>query len=101
MLLDAHHAVIGVARLHQATSREAQIRFMAIRPEQQGQGYGDQLLTYLEQIARQWGVQEITLQAREQAVNFYRRNGYTLGEKTHVLFGEIQHYEMRKLLPDE
>lgn len=101
MLLDAQLAVIGVARLHQVTPAEAQIRFMALRPDYQGQGLGDRLLAHLELIARRWGVTEITLQAREQAINFYRRNGYTLGEKTHVLFGEVQHYKMRKLLPDE
>ncbi len=98
MLLNEAQQVVGVCRLHRASAPEAQIRFMAIRADQQGQGLGHQLLTYLENIARQWGTQEITLQARENAVNFYRRNGYVVVEKTHLLFGEIQHYRMVKRL---
>ncbi len=98
MLLNKEQEVIGVCRLHQVSATEAQIRFMAIRPDQQGQGLGNQLLDYLENIARQWGVTQITLQARENALNFYRRNGYVELEKTNLLFGEIQHYKMVKSL---
>lgn len=98
MLLDDDQNVIGVCRLHRASAAEAQIRFMAIRPDKQGQGLGNLLLNYLENIARQWGVTSITLQARENAVNFYCRNGYNRGDKTNLLFGEIQHYKMRKNL---
>jgi hypothetical protein len=38
----------------------------------------------------------MTLQAREKAIPFYERLGYKVVEKTHLLFGEIQHYKMRK-----
>ena len=34
--------------------------------------------------------------ARENALNFYRSCGYTLLTKTHLLYGIIQHYQMRK-----
>jgi predicted GNAT family N-acyltransferase len=98
MLLNDTQQVIGVCRLHQVNATEAQIRFMAIRPDQQGLGLGNQLLDYFEFIARQWGVTQITLQAREKALNFYRRKGYVVVEKTNLLFGEIQHYKMVKSL---
>ncbi len=98
MLLNDEQEVVGVCRLHQVSATEAQIRFMAIRPDQQGQGLGNRLLDYFENIARQWGVTQITLQARENALNFYRRNGYVVVEKTNLLFGEIQHYKMVKTM---
>jgi N-acetylglutamate synthase-like GNAT family acetyltransferase len=101
LMLDAAGQAIGVCRLHLQTPREAQIRFMAIHPDYQGQGRGQQLLAYLEQQARQQGARYISLQAREAAVPFYQRCGYTLQEKTHLLFGQIQHYRMEKKLTIE
>ncbi len=98
MLVDENNEAIGVARLHQQSPEEAQIRFMAIRPDKQGRGLGNLLLEHLEIIARSWQVKQLTLQARENALNFYRRNGYEVVEKSHLLFGEIQHYKMVKFL---
>jgi predicted GNAT family N-acyltransferase len=98
MLIDENGQPLGVGRLHRHSSEEAQIRFMAIRPDQQGKGLGDLILKYLETIARQWQVKQLTLQARENALNFYRRNGFKEVEKSYLLFGEIQHYKMAKIL---
>jgi ribosomal protein S18 acetylase RimI-like enzyme len=97
MLNDAGTAV-GVCRLHLPTPAEAQIRFMAIQPDYQGQGLGKKLLQYAEDKAREQGASYITLQARENALAFYRSCGYTVLAKTHLLFGVIQHYQMRKEL---
>lgn len=98
MLVDENGEALGVGRLHQHSPEEAQIRFMAIRPDQQGKGLGDIILKHLEAIARVWQVKLITLQARENALNFYRRNGFKVIEKGHLLFGEIQHFKMAKYL---
>lgn len=97
LLNDAGEAV-GVCRLHLNTPQEGQLRFMGIRADQQGKGLGNQLLSYLEERAQQLGAEHMTLQAREKAVNFYRRNGYDVKEKTYILFGSIQHYRMAKQL---
>jgi N-acetylglutamate synthase-like GNAT family acetyltransferase len=101
LLVNASHQAIGVCRLHLQTAEEGQIRFMAIHPDYQGQGLGQQLQAYMEQQARQQGARTISLQAREQAVPFYQRCGYTLKEKTHLLYGQIQHYRMEKELKIE
>jgi N-acetylglutamate synthase-like GNAT family acetyltransferase len=98
LLVDAAGQALGVCRLHLQTPREAQIRFMAIHPDYQGQGLGRRLLAYMEQQARQQGAGYISLQAREKAVPFYESCGYTVREKTHLLFGQIQHYRMEKEL---
>ena len=95
MLVDENSKVLGVGR-HQHPPTEVQIRFMAIRSDQQGNGLGGEILKYLELIAHKWQVDKITLQARENALNFYRRNGFKIVEKSHLLFGEIQHYKMVK-----
>ncbi|MDX5437942.1 MAG: GNAT family N-acetyltransferase, partial [Pontibacter sp.] len=78
--------------------QEGQLRFMGIRTDYQGRQLGNLLLAYLEERARRMGAARMTLQARENAVNFYRRNGYEVVEKTYLLFGSIQHYLMAKQL---
>ena len=98
LLLDEDQEAVGVCRLHLQTPQEAQIRFMAIHPDHQGQGLGKKLLLYLEEKARQQGATFMTLQARENAVPFYKSCGYALLEKTHLLYGQVQHYKMQKYL---
>ncbi|MFC5270534.1 GNAT family N-acetyltransferase [Adhaeribacter terreus] len=98
MLLDPENRAAGVCRLHFENEEEGQLRFMAIREDLQNQGLGKYLLHYLEDKARDAGCKYITLQARELAVNFYKRYGYKVVKKTHLLFGSIQHYQMEKYL---
>ncbi|GAA4013785.1 hypothetical protein GCM10022408_28640 [Hymenobacter fastidiosus] len=90
--------VAGVARLSPAGPDQAQVRFMAVAPEWQGQGVGRQLLHYLEANARRGGIREVVLHAREAAVPFYARRGYALVAPSHTLFGRIPHFLMRKAL---
>ncbi|MBK0404482.1 GNAT family N-acetyltransferase [Adhaeribacter sp. BT258] len=98
MLLDAESQAAGVCRLHFESAAEGQLRFMAIREDLQGQGLGKYLMHYLEEKARAAGCKYLTLQARELAVNFYKKHGYKVIKKTHLLFGSIQHYQMEKQL---
>ena len=98
MLVDDNEEAIGVCRMHLQTAQEAQIRFMGIHENKQGKGLGNMLLHYLEDKAKSMGATLMVLQAREKAVRFYERNGYKVTGKTHLLFGEIQHYRMEKQL---
>ncbi|WP_162051483.1 GNAT family N-acetyltransferase [Pontibacter pamirensis] len=98
MLVDDNGEAVGICRLHMNTPLEGQLRFMGIRKDKQGQQLGNQLMEYLEARAKTLGAMSLTLQARENAVNFYRRNGYEVVEETYILFGTIQHYRMTKQL---
>ncbi|MCC2547255.1 GNAT family N-acetyltransferase [Hymenobacter sp. BT175] len=91
-------AVVGVARLHASGPGEAQVRYMAVHPDWQGRGVGQQLLHYLENQARQQGLHTCVLHSRESAVGFYERLGYSVVEPSHTLFGTIPHFLMRKAL---
>ncbi|TPE45268.1 GNAT family N-acetyltransferase [Pontibacter mangrovi] len=64
----------------------------------QGKRLSYVLLQYLQERARQLAATRITLQARENAVNFYRRNGYEMIEKIYPLFGSFPHYLMARQL---
>lgn len=90
--------MIGVCRIHYTSHSEAQIRFMGIIKTWRNHQLGDIFLTYAEERCKKSGVRKIFLQARENAIPFYERNGYRILEKTHLLFGQIQHYAMCKII---
>jgi ribosomal protein S18 acetylase RimI-like enzyme len=90
--------IIGVARLDLMENDFGQIRFMAVDITNQGKGIGEKLMLHLEGIAFQNCRKKIILHAREIAIGFYQKLGYQMIEKSHLLFGEIQHYLMEKSL---
>ena len=89
---------LAVGRLQFNSTHEAQIRYMAVADEFQGKGLGSQITSALEDVARGKGIQRIILSARENALQFYKNNGYEIVKKTHLLFGKIQHWLMSKEL---
>ena len=89
---------LAVGRLQFNSEDEAQIRYMAVSDDFQGQGLGSLIIFNLEDTAKEKGILRIMLQARGNALRFYSNNGYEIVEKTHLLFGEIQHWLMQKEL---
>lgn len=98
MAIDEFGKIYGVGRLQLLNANEAQIRYMAVSDEIQGKGIGSKILKYLENMAKSKNVKKIVLQARDNAIHFYQRNGYVVQEKTFLLYNEIQHYLMFKEL---
>ncbi len=91
-------AARAVGMLQPTGSGQGQIRFMAVAPVAAGTGAGRQVVAYLEARARAVGIGEIVLHSREAAVGFYQKLGYAVVGPSHLLFGEIQHFLMRKEL---
>ena len=89
---------LAVGRLQFNSNDEAQIRYMAVNEKAQGKGIGTQLIRELEAIAIGKDARWIILQARENAISFYKKNGYKVIKKTHLLFDSIQHWMMKKKL---
>ena len=89
---------LAVGRLQFNSKDEAQIRYMAVADDSQGKGLGSQIISALEDVAQGKDIQRIILSARENALQFYKNNGYEIVKKTHLLFGEIQHWLMEKEL---
>ena len=99
MIIDESNGkAVAVGRLQFNSIEEAQIRYMAVSDDYQGMGYGSEIVKVLGNIAREKGTQKIILQSRENALQFYKSNGYEIVKKTHLLFGEIQHWLMEKEL---
>ncbi len=90
--------VVGVGRAHLNSEEEAQIRYMAVEAEYRGKGVGNSLLKQLERRIRENGARYVVVNARENAVGFYQKNGYEVTGQAPTLFGCIRHRRMRKKL---
>lgn len=97
MLVDNNN-YIGVGRLHLIDADTAQIRGMGIDNNYRRQNLGVLIMNYLEQKAKENNVRKIFLHAREEALNFYTKCGYKNVEKSHLMWGQIQHFLMEKIL---
>ncbi len=89
---------LAVGMLQPTGPAQGQVRFMAVAPEAAGTGLGQRVVGYLEEQARLAGIREIVLHSREAAVGFYEKLGYAVVEPSHLLFGIIPHFLMRKQL---
>jgi thioesterase domain-containing protein len=98
IIIDENNKVLAVGRLEKSNQFTGQIRFMAVSEAAQGQGFGQQMMKALEFEAQKLGITDLTLNARENAVAFYQRLGYTLHGFSHRLFDEIEHFSMSKKL---
>ena len=90
--------IVGAGRLHFNTEKEAQIRYMAIEEKYRRKGIGRLILKELEKKAKEKGAEYIILNARENAVNFYKKHCYKTVKRTYTLFGSINHWKMQKKL---
>ncbi len=86
----------AIARLDRNDDTTAQVRFVAVESTEQGKGYGRLIMEATEQHAAADGNTKMILHARDYAVDFYLRLGYTLIEPSHKLFGVLQHFLMEK-----
>ncbi|WP_294674928.1 GNAT family N-acetyltransferase [uncultured Fluviicola sp.] len=94
-----NNVFIAVARLDSVDETVCQARFVAVESHLQGKGYGRKIMTALENEARNLGYRKLILHARDYALPFYERLGYTLVGPSYKLFDVLQHFEMFKILP--
>jgi N-acetylglutamate synthase-like GNAT family acetyltransferase len=99
-VFSADNKPLACGRLQLNSKDEAQIRFMAVHPQFQKKGLGRMIMQGLEEQAVKSGAKSVILQARENALDFYKSCGYQVKEKTFLLYDSIQHYLMDKQLAD-
>lgn len=90
--------VVACGRLQDNGGGIGQIRYMAVNDNYQGKGLGKLVVAKLEEEAKKIGLQVIELQARENALEFYKNQGYIVKETSFKLWDIIQHYLMVKEL---
>src|SRR5438477_1341139 len=97
--MDAAGKALACGRLHLTAPREAQLRYTWRSTEHaRGCGYGGRILEALEAEARGRGAPKIVLNARDNAVAFYRKRGYDVIGDAETLFGVFSHVRMEKSL---
>lgn len=96
--LSENGVLLAVARLDRVDEATCQARFVAVESHTQGLGYGKQIMTALEDEARNRGYQKLILHARDYALPFYEKLGYNLVGPSYKLFDVLQHFEMYKVL---
>lgn len=72
--------LLGCLVLKPLDATRLKMRQVAIAPGAQGQGVGSQLIAFSEALARQAGYRATIAHARESAVPFYRKLGYSIDE---------------------
>ena len=96
IMVTNNEKTVGVGRLQFNSAVEAQIRYMAVEKTYEGNGIGRMIVDALELEAINKNVCTIMLDAREPAIGFYQKLGYSIEKKSYVLFDEIQHFRMTK-----
>ncbi|MGZ3901679.1 MAG: GNAT family N-acetyltransferase [Bacteroidia bacterium] len=95
-ITDENGKAIACGRLQENANKVGQVRYMAVDNNYQGQGLGKMIIEFLEDKARSMQLNSVELQARENAVPFYESCGYSIKEKSFLLWGIIQHFLMQK-----
>ncbi len=86
----------GVGRLTYFPSLEGQVRFMGVGEKFRNKNVGTLILEYLENEAKKMGLKSIFLNSRDNAVDFYKSNGYKKTGKAYNGFADIKHIKMSK-----
>ncbi|MCL9808027.1 GNAT family N-acetyltransferase [Flavobacterium luminosum] len=96
--------LIGVVSVFEVThkdfeaKKQFQVRGMAILENEQNKGYGNLLITEVEKLAHKNKIEIIWFNAREKAVNFYQKMGYTILGTLFDIPNVGPHYVMWKQL---
>lgn len=92
---DGHDQIVGVLTLKPINKEVLKMRQVAVLPEKQGQGIGTFLVQSAEVLAKNEGYSLFELNARENALKFYKRLDYQTEGKKFEEVG-IPHYKMIK-----
>lgn len=89
--------ILGCCILTRESATNIRLRQMAVRPNQQGKGIGQQIMRFAEMMARDKGYKVLSMHARDTAIGFYEKQGYKVVGKP-FLEVTIPHHKMEKSL---
>ena len=87
--------IIAVGRLHFIENNAAQIRYMAVEHNFRGRGVGKLITNEFIEISKKKNISKVILYARESVLSFYKKLGFNIVERAHLLEG-IQHFLMER-----
>ncbi len=89
--------ILGCCILTQMDEHCLRLRQMAVQKNLQGKGIGEAIMSFAENLARDKGYKVLMMHARDTAIGFYEKFGYTIkGDQ----FTEVntKHHLMEKVL---
>ncbi|WP_112478650.1 bifunctional GNAT family N-acetyltransferase/hotdog fold thioesterase [Vibrio variabilis] len=98
MIVDGRGRPMAIGRLYITPDNEGQIRYMAVKSSRRDKGMGSLVLVALESFARQEGVKRLVCNAREDAISFYEKNGFSSQGELNDQKGPVRHQQMVKPL---
>ncbi|WP_375752144.1 YiiD C-terminal domain-containing protein [Vibrio sp. HN007] len=98
MIVDSRGRPMAVGRLYITPDNEGQIRYMAVKANRRKRGVGSLILVALESFARQEGVKRLVCNAREDALGFYKKNGFESHGELSEQQGPNRHQQLVKEL---
>ncbi len=89
--------ILGCCILTAIDNSRIRLRQMAVQKNVQGKGIGESIISFAENIARDKGYKILTMHARNTAIGFYEKFGYTVKG---AQFEEVKtaHHVMEKKL---
>ena len=72
--------IVGTVRIDLIDARQAGLRLIGIRADQQRQGHGAALLQLCERATRAFGRTDVVINAHPTSLTFYMANGYAEGD---------------------
>ena len=89
--------ILGCCILTKIDNTRLRLRQMAVQKNLQGKGIGESIMSFAENIARDKGYKILTMHARDTALGFYEKFGYTIKGQQ---FEEVKtkHHLMEKIL---
>ena len=94
-LVDESETPIACVAVKPLDADTAKVRQMAVDESCRGIGAGRQMLQGVEEILRQRGFRRIEMDARKEAVGFYRKLGYEIDGDEFIQV-TIPHYRMTR-----
>lgn len=95
----ASEKIVGCCILTPISESVVQLRQMAVDNFLQKQGVGSNVLLFARDVAVQNNYRYIYLHARKEAIDFYKKHGYTIEGNEFTEVG-IPHFEMLKQIED-
>jgi predicted N-acetyltransferase YhbS len=89
--------MLGCCMLVKIDNETVRLRQMAVAPNLHGKGIGASIINFAENIARDKGYKTMTMHARDSAIGFYGKFGYSI--KGHQFIEvNVPHHVMEKKL---
>lgn len=100
MILNGQGDIVACGRVHLNTSEEAQVRHIAVSPEQQRKGLGQMIISALETVARNLGAERAITNSRETSIEFFQSCGFEIESQAPNELNQLKRSQMVKVLTD-